>query len=279
MKRRRKTRVRFEESNQSATTTAEFSFSLTKIAVSQICRSVGYKAADSSAVNTLTLITTKFLQSLAGLASSFSNRANRTEINLFDIVNALQDISLSTSDWFPGGSTVHDTESNCLIKSGVLRNLSDFVTYAPEIPFAKPLPKQEIDGSSGRDMPRIPLTRSPEMNSVPAWLPPFPDSSLYSERCTEVRSDQLWENSDSVICRETLPENSKSEKSRDRSGGRLPLSRVKVRFKIERDCGDTILERWRDKNDGESGRDVEVKKKIIEEYIDNACIVAGEWRI
>lgn len=175
---------------------------------------------------------------------------------------------------------MHDAESNCLIKSAVLRNLSDFVTYAPEIPFAKPLPKQEIDGSSGRDLPRVPLTRSPEVKSVPAWLPPFPDVSQL--HCTKDRSDHLWENSDSVICRESLPESSKSERSRGRGGGRLPQRRVKVRFKMERDWssgGATRFVRWRDKNDGESDRDFEVKKKNIEEYIDSACIVAGDWPI
>ncbi|KAG7656055.1 Histone-fold [Arabidopsis suecica] len=273
-RRRRNSKLKFEEtSDQSPTSTAEFSFSLTKIAVSQICQSIGYKATDASALNTLTLTTTKFLQSLAELASSFSNTANRTEVNLFDIVNGLQDIALSTSDCFPGGSTVHDIESQCLIKSAVLRNLSDFVTYAPEIPFAKPLPRRERDGSFGGDLDHVAVTRSVDVTSVPAWLPPFPDSSLCSDRCSkDNRSDHLWENSDSVIPREILPESLKSK-----SGGRLPVMRDKVRFKMEqRDWssgGDTRLERSRDNNNGESGRDLEVKKKIREGY----TYCAGEW--
>lgn len=276
MKRRRKSKLKFEESSdQSPTTTADFNFSLTKIAVSQICRSVGYIATDSSALNTLTQTTVKFLQSLAGLATSFSNTANRTEVNLFDIVNSLQDIALSTSDCFPGGSTVHDIESHCLIKSAVLRNLSDFVTYTPEIPFAKPFPRRERDES---DLDHATVTRSVEVKYVPAWLPPFPDANLYSERCTKDRSDHLWENSDSVTDREILPESLKSEICRGRSSGRLPQRRARVRFKMERDCsrgGVTRIERWRDNNDGESGRDVEVKEKIREEYIHSA----GEWPI
>ncbi|EOA36643.1 hypothetical protein CARUB_v10011903mg [Capsella rubella] len=281
MKRRRNSKLKFEEpSDQSPTTTADFTFSLTRIAVSQICQSTGYKSADSSALNTLTQITAKFLQSLAGLASSFSNAANRTEANLFDIVNGLQDIALSTSDCFPGGSTVHDIESQCLIKSAVLRNLSDFVKYAPEIPFAKPLPKPERNGSSGRDLDHAAV----EVKYVPAWLPPFPDASLYSDRCTKIdRSEyhHLWENSDSVTDRESL----KSKSFRGgRSAGKLPQRRARVRFKMERDNsiggggpggGDTRIERWRDNDGGESGRDVEVKKKIIDEYFYSA----GEWPI
>ncbi|CAH8254109.1 unnamed protein product [Arabidopsis lyrata] len=274
-RRRRNSKLKLEESSdQSPATTAEFSFSLTKIAVSQICRSVGYIATDTSALNTLTLTTTKFLQSLAELASSFSNTANRTEVNLFDIVNGLQDIALSTSDCFPGGSTVHDIESHCLIKSAVLRNLSDFVAYAPEIPFAKPLPRRERDGSLGGDLDQAPVTRSVEVKSVPAWLPPFPDASLCSERCIKDRPDHLWENSDSVIGREILPESLQSK-----IGGRLPVRRERVRFKMDQrdwsNSGDTRLERWRDNRDGESDGGVEVKKKIREGY--NYC--TGEWPV
>ncbi|KAF8104172.1 hypothetical protein N665_0177s0028 [Sinapis alba] len=277
MKRRRKARVNSEAPNQSA---AEFSFSLTRVAVSQICLSVGYTSTDtSSTLNTLTLITTKFLQSIAELAASFSNSANRTEANLFDIVNGLQDTALSTSDCFPGGSTLHTTESHCLIKSAVLRNLSDFVASAFEIPFAKPLPRLEIGGSYGGDSTHT--ARSPEMKSIPAWLPPFPDSSLYLERYTKERSDHLWENSDSVIGRGTSVESSGVESSGGRSGGRLPMRRASVRFKVERDWSngggfcksDTRLERWRDDKD----REFEVKKKIGEEYIYCAGIDAGEW--
>ncbi|CAL9216945.1 unnamed protein product [Arabidopsis halleri] len=279
-RRRRNSKLKFEESSdQSPATTAEFSFSLTKIAVSQICQSIGYKATDSSALNTLTLTTTKFLQSLAELAASFSNTANRTEVNLFDIVNGLQDIALSTSDCFPGGSTVHDIESHCLMKSAVFRNLSDFVKYAPEIPFAKPLPRRERNGSSGGDLDHVAVTQSVEVKSVPAWLPPFPDASVYSDRCSQDRSDHLWENSDSVIGREIMPEGLKSESCRDNTGGRLPLRRSSVKFKIEqrdwRSGGDTRLERWRDNNDGESGGGVDVKKKIRQGY----TYCAGEWPI
>lgn len=119
------------------------------------------------------------------------------------------------------------------------------------------------------------------MKSVPAWLPPFPDASLYSESCTKDRSDHLWENSDSVIGREILPERLKSESCRGKSGGRLPQRRARVRFKMEREScgGDPRLERWRDSNDGEFGRDLEVKKKIREEYIYSAGIAAGDWPI
>ncbi|KAJ0230978.1 hypothetical protein HA466_0302990 [Hirschfeldia incana] len=284
MKRRRKARVNSEAppDDQSA---AEFSFSLTRVAVSQICLSVGYTSTDtSSTLNTLTLITTKFLQSIAELAASFSNSANRTEANLFDIINGLQDTALATSDCFPGGSTLHNTESHCLIKSAVLRSLSDFVAYAYEIPFAKPLPRLETSGLYGGDSTRA--ARSREMKSIPAWLPPFPDSSLYLERSyTKERSDHLWENSDSVIGRGALVESTSGVESfRGRSGGRLPMRRASVRFKVGRDCSNggggsckshTRLERWRDDKDGE----FEVKKKIGEGYIYCADIDAGEWNM
>lgn len=127
---------------------------------------------------------------------------------------------------------------------------------------------------------------SPEVKYIPAWLPPFPDSSLYLEHCTKDRSDHLWENSDSVVGRETLLENSKSESSRGRSGGRLTQNRAKVRFKVERNqsngggsrTSDTRFDRL-DHNDGEFGRELMVKKKFRDEYIYGADIVAGDWPI
>lgn len=74
-------------------------------------------------------------------------------------------------------------------------------------------------------------------------------------------------------------ESSGVESSRGRSGGRLPLRRASVRFKVERDSsnggGETRLERWRDDKDGE----FEVKKKIGEEYIYCGDIDAGDWNM
>ncbi|KAG7567906.1 hypothetical protein ISN45_Aa04g007400 [Arabidopsis thaliana x Arabidopsis arenosa] len=63
------------------------------------------------------------------------------------------------------------------------------------------------------------------------------------------RSNQLWENSDSVIGSKIL-----AESLQYTSGGRLPVRRDRVRFKMDwSDSGDTRLEQWQGNHDGGSG--------------------------
>ncbi|KAL5773494.1 hypothetical protein ACOSP7_013082 [Xanthoceras sorbifolium] len=200
-------------------TPKEFSFKITRVAVSQICRSVGFKAAQHSALETLTLITTRYLEEVAKLASSYSHESNRTQSNLFDLINAFHDLS-SPIQGFVGASTLHrdDVLDSCLLKE-----ISGFVKSTDEIPFAKPIPrnmyqlqKKRVSNSRGLHVPR--------------WLPSFPDVATYKE-CKEMvcirTTSHLWENS------EFVQEKDKSGGVVERiSGGDLVVERGKLSFKF-----------------------------------------------
>ncbi|CAI9760037.1 unnamed protein product [Fraxinus pennsylvanica] len=112
----------------------EFSFRLSKVALAQICKSVGFKEAQSSALEALTDIATRYLKVIAKLAADSANSRRRTESNLLDVVVALED--LGSVRGFRGGS---DTNLHTLYKSQVVKDLMEFVKYTHEIPFAQPL--------------------------------------------------------------------------------------------------------------------------------------------
>ncbi|KAK9989247.1 hypothetical protein SO802_029486 [Lithocarpus litseifolius] len=158
---------------------SEFSFAIARIAVSQICQSVGYKATQLSALNALTVVATKYLEAIAKSASSLANTSNRTQSNLLDLTLALHHlVTLHTSTLFSISSS-----------GGIIRDLADFVSFNDEIPFAKPIPRPQITS--------IPswAASSSSFSHVPKWLPRFPDSviscSVKERKCGE----RLWEDS------------------------------------------------------------------------------------
>ncbi|XP_022715449.1 transcription initiation factor TFIID subunit 8 [Durio zibethinus] len=203
---------------QEATNVEEFSFNITKIAVSQICKSVGFKRSQILALETLTLVATKYLEALAKSSVSFSNAANRTQSNLLDLTNALHDMS---QVGFRGASTLYD--NNCLLKSSVLEDLSAFVSSTAEIPFAKP-----IERAKEREMEKVKASTGNLQRGahIPEWLPSFPDV-VSNEKCNKrVNGEELWENSSSVLgCQSDGFE----EK---RNPGKLAKERARVKFRI-----------------------------------------------
>ncbi|TXG64405.1 hypothetical protein EZV62_011399 [Acer yangbiense] len=104
-------RKQYQSIAEEEDTPTELSFT-----VSQICRSVvGFKAFE-----TLTLITTKYLEQVAKLASLCSHESNRTQSNLFDLINAFHDLS-SPIQGFVGASTLHrddGDDDSCLLNCG-----------------------------------------------------------------------------------------------------------------------------------------------------------------
>ncbi|XP_030944166.1 uncharacterized protein LOC115968801 [Quercus lobata] len=160
-----------------------FSFAIARIAVSQICQSVGYKATQLSALNALTVVATKYLEAIAKSASSLANTSNRTQSNLLDLTLALHHlVTLHTSTLFSISSS-----------GGIIRELADFVSFHDEIPFAKPIPRPQITSIPSRASSSCSCSSS--FSHVPKWLPKFPDSviscSVNERKCGE----RLWEDS------------------------------------------------------------------------------------
>ncbi|KAK3195670.1 hypothetical protein Dsin_026980 [Dipteronia sinensis] len=168
-------RKQYQSIAEEEDTPTELSFKLTRVAVSQIW------AAQRSALETLTLITTKYLEQVAKLASSCSHESNRTQSDLFDLINALHDLS-SPMQGFVGASTLHTDDgagNSCLLNSGVLKEISVFIKCIDEIPFAKPIPR--INTAS---LSMSPLNSKPDSSRglhIPRWLPAFPDAGTYKE--------------------------------------------------------------------------------------------------
>ncbi|CAM8967916.1 unnamed protein product [Rhodiola kirilowii] len=151
---------------------SDFSHALTRVAVAQICESVGYASSKSSALETLTTVASLYLQSVTALAACRANRSARTQSNLLDIVAALEDLHIGKG--FRGASDV----SIPLLKSSLLVEIMDFVDRVDEIPFAQPIRR-----SMPVKNPRIGLSEveARREHHIPMWLPPFPDPRTYRE--------------------------------------------------------------------------------------------------
>ncbi|KAL8207794.1 hypothetical protein R6Q57_007206 [Mikania cordata] len=147
-----------------------------RIAVAQICNSVGYDGAQSSALETLTSVASRYLQSLANAAAISATSTGRTQCNLLDIIRALED--LHSGGGFHGNSDLK-RRLYILSDSSILIDTMKFVYLTDEIPFAKPLPRRR------HTLPPNPpcfFDESGKLNHIPRWLPAFPEISDVVEK-------------------------------------------------------------------------------------------------
>ena len=230
-----------------AKTPSEFSFAIAKTAVAQICQSAGYKRSTHDALETLTNVAMKYLEAIARSAAYFANASNRTDANLFDLINGIHD--LCSVQGFPSGSKMH--KSN-LLMSGALKEIMNFVNLSNEVPFANSIPCKNASGSPNLE-PTIDsgsslcCSKKAKMQGlhIPRWLPDFPEERLYNN-CDKVSvkerkcGEKLWEHSLAVEdCSGKAEENNgvlqggringKEEKN---SRMELAQGRGRVKFKI-----------------------------------------------
>ena len=199
---------------------SEFSFAITKVAVAQICQSAGFRAAQSSALETITRITTLYLQTLAKSASSRAASSGRTQSNIYDVVHALE--HLSSDQGFAGASN----PNGCLLASSPLLDLVKFVYSRCEIPFAKPLPRRS-NLSQNLPLPQNP-SNSKQSPHIPTWLPGFPDPSTYTEPKTEIPSGLNW----NAEVEERKHSGNEMEKKSRLDNMELPKKRERVTFRM-----------------------------------------------
>ncbi|XLR06927.1 hypothetical protein S83_034865 [Arachis hypogaea] len=181
-------------------TPSQFSFAIARTAVAQICQSVGYKKSTQGTLENFTNVAMKYLEATARTAASFANTSNRTEANLFDLINGIHD--LYSVQGFPSGSEMH---KNDLLRSGALKEIMNFVKYSNEVPFSKPILHKNVSG-----IPKLEsITDSSSSCSnktkgqgfhIPRWLPEFPEERLYKNCCkVSVKErkfgEKLWEHS------------------------------------------------------------------------------------
>lgn len=205
----------------------EFAFTLARVAVAQICQSVGYDGAQKPALEALTEITTRYLKAIAKSSAESANSSRRTESNLFDIIAAIEE--LRSVEGFGGSWKVR---SRSLWGSAAIKDLMKFFKYTDRIPFAQPLPPRmssyrrervlmNRDNSEWYDVRRS--------KHVPRWLPAAEGIEAAEERTEEVK----WE----CLKREdaNLGENEMKKMKRgcyDEVEQVVSSKRGKVRFKL-----------------------------------------------
>ncbi|OWM82425.1 transcription initiation factor TFIID subunit 8 [Punica granatum] len=169
----------------------DFGLAVSRVAVAQICESVGFESFRDSALDSLADIAVRYLRDLGRASGFYANLAGRTECNVFDIIRALED--LGNFQGFSGAAMV----SNCVAGSGIMREIMDYAETAEEIPFAHPLPRFPVN----RERRLIPsfdhMGETPSGKHIPSWLPALPDPHTYkqtpmwNERKSDLRADKL----------------------------------------------------------------------------------------
>ncbi|PIN11168.1 putative bromodomain transcription factor [Handroanthus impetiginosus] len=169
-----------------------FGRAISRIAVAQVCESIGFEGFKESALDSLADIAIRYICDLGKASRFYASVAGRTECNVFDIVQGLEDLGIPQG--FSGASEIH---TDCVVSSGAMREIRDYVETAEEIPFAQPVPQFPVR----REPKRIPsfsqMGETPSFKHIPAWLPAFPDPHTYvrtpvwNERVSDPRTDKI----------------------------------------------------------------------------------------
>ncbi|KGN58974.1 transcription initiation factor TFIID subunit 8 [Cucumis sativus] len=152
----------------------EFVQEVSKIAVAQMCNSVGFQSFKESALDTLADIAIKYLHHLGKIATFYANLAGRIECNVFDIIRGLEE--LEQSQGFLGAWQ----SDHCLANSGSVKNIVCYVNSVQEIPFAHPLPCFSVIRKRESIPTFVQIGETPPSKHIPSWLPAFPDAHTYS---------------------------------------------------------------------------------------------------
>lgn len=163
----------------------EFARAIAKIAVAQICEGEGFQTFQQSALETLSDVATRYIRDVGKTAHNYANLAGRTECNVFDIIQGLED--LGSAQGFLGAS---DFE-HCLASSGTVRELIQYIGGAGQIPFAYALPHFPVVKDRKLTSSFFQVGEEPPAEHIPAWLPAHPDPSTYDQ--SSIRSDKTTE--------------------------------------------------------------------------------------
>ncbi|KAK4759552.1 hypothetical protein SAY87_022683 [Trapa incisa] len=169
----------------------DFGLAVARVAVAQVCESVGFEGSRGSTLDSLADIAVRYIRDI-GMASRFyANLAGRSECNAFDIIRTLDD--LGDFQGVSGASAVR----NCIVGSGMMREVIGHVEMTEEIPFAHTLPWFPVS-KERRLIPSFDLMgETPPGNHIPSWLPAFPDPHTYgrkpmsNERKPDLRAEKL----------------------------------------------------------------------------------------
>nr|GLL49087.1 transcription initiation factor TFIID subunit 8 [Ipomoea trifida] len=218
-----------DHSSAEAPPQSDYAAALTRVAVAQICGTVGYGAAEASALAVLTDVAGLYLRAIAKSAVSSANSGGRTEANLVDVIASLEE--LNSVQGFEGASR----PTSDALSSSLITELERFVNYTEETPFAKPLPRNTFFRRKVK-LPRRGLDQYKEgrFRHVPKWLPSMPE--IEKEEKEEAKwgfGNGMKEERESESDREGRNKSNKRvEREGKGKGKNLPVKRIRVKFKL-----------------------------------------------
>lgn len=169
----------------------EFAQAIARIAVAQVCESVGFQGFQQSALDRLSDVACKYIREIGKTSNFYANLAGRTECNVFDIIQGLEDLSLSQG--FVGASD----RDHCLSGSGIIKEISQYVSLSEEIGFAYSVPSFPVIKERNSTPSFLQAGETPPTDDIPPWLPRFPDPKTYTSMLsasmeeTQLRPDRI----------------------------------------------------------------------------------------
>ncbi|XP_022879473.1 transcription initiation factor TFIID subunit 8-like [Olea europaea var. sylvestris] len=156
----------------------DFAQAIARIAVAQICESLGYQSFQQSALDTLSDVGVRYIREIGKNAMCYANLTNRNECNVFDVIQGLED--LGSVQGFSGASDYN----HCLSGSGVVRDIIRYVYETEEFPFAHSIPTFPVVKGGKLYTSFAQIGENPPNEYIPSWLPMFPDP----ETCVHINS-------------------------------------------------------------------------------------------
>ncbi|KAG8374222.1 hypothetical protein BUALT_Bualt11G0108600 [Buddleja alternifolia] len=169
-----------------------FGREISRTAVAQVCESIGFEGFNESALDSLADIAIRYVCDLGKTSKLYANVAGRAECNVFDVIQGLEDLCMPQG--FSGASEIY---TDCLMSSGAIREIKDYVEKADEVPFAQPVPQFPVIRERKMIPSFLQIGETPASKHIPAWLPAFPDLHTYvrtpvwNERVSDPRTDKI----------------------------------------------------------------------------------------
>ncbi|GFP97914.1 transcription initiation factor TFIID subunit 8 [Phtheirospermum japonicum] len=151
----------------------EFAQAIARIAAAQVCEVLGFQGFHQSALDTLADVGVRYIREIGRTACSYANLANRSECNVLDVIQGLED--LGSGQGFSCASDVN----HALSESGVVKDIIRYVGRSDETPFAYLTPVFPVVKERVLNPSFVHLGESPPDEHVPGWLPKFPDADAY----------------------------------------------------------------------------------------------------
>lgn len=169
----------------------DFGHSVAKVAVAKICETHGFHSTQRSANYAFSDFGVRYICKLGKTAKIYANLAGRTCCNVFDILQGLED--LCSLRGYLGASDSH----RCILSSGIIRQIIQFVNSEVDASFQPPIVKFPISPIPKSTPSFAQVGEVPIGKHIPDWLPRFPDPNKYSrmevcnKRITDTKCDYV----------------------------------------------------------------------------------------